>query len=104
MYKVYMNLQLKYKFKFHLKNCNVKTKWHKKKKVLTKVSEYIKNKPKKSKTKPNQNKTQALSWEIKTLAKDSNEYLTSLLLIYLQSPGRMGQIIFLAGTAACQRI
>ena len=62
-----MNLKLKYKFKFHLKNCNVKTKWHKKKNVLTKVSEYIKNKPKKKTQKtqktndPNQNKTQALS-------------------------------------------
>ena len=53
-----MNLQLKYKFKFHLKNCNVKTKWHKKKNVLTKVSEYIKNKPKKKpKKQTNQTKT-----------------------------------------------
>lgn len=53
-----MNLQLKYKFKFHLKNCNVKTKWHKKKNVLTKVSEYIKNKQKKTpKKQTNQTKT-----------------------------------------------
>ena len=67
-----MNLKLKYKFKFHLKNCNVKTKWHKKKNVLTKVSEYIKNKPKKKNPKNPKNKRTKPKQDPSSLLRDKD--------------------------------